>query len=425
MAAAVPRAEIDIDTATDTVAPLIADIRVRGTEALLEYAERFDGVRPPALRIPESEISAALQGLDPQVRAALETAISHVRAGHEGQLPHESVTEIIPGGTVTQRWIPVRRVGLYVPGGLVPYPSSVIMNVVAAQVAGVPEIALASPPQKDFGGGVHPTILAACALLGVTEVYAVGGAQAIALFAYGVHEGETDRWLCEPVDTVTGPGNIYVAAAKRLVRGVCGIDAEAGTTEIGIVADASANPLFVATDLISQAEHDPAAAAVLFTDSDKLAAEVDAELERLVFEQRHSERIRQSLSGQQSGVVVLDTHEQVLAAANAYGAEHLEIHTAEALSDAAQIHNAGAIFIGPYTPVPLGDYIGGSNHVLPTGGTARYNSGLGVMSFLKSVQQLEYSNSALEAVTDQLVTLAESENLPAHGRSALARRSVE
>lgn len=309
----------------------------------------------------------------------------------------------------------MRRVGLYVPGGLAVYPSSVVMNVVAAQVAGVEELAVTSPAQRAFGGLPHPTILAACELLGVTEVYAAGGAGAIAMFAHGV-EG-----LCAPVDVVTGPGNIYVAAAKRAVMGRVGIDAEAGTTEIAILADDSADPAFVAVDLISQAEHDPAAASVLITDSPALADAVDAELVQRVPRTRHAERIRTALSGPQSGVVLVRDLDQGIDVTNAYAAEHLEIQTRDADAVSRRIVNAGAIFVGPHSPVPLGDYLAGSNHVLPTGGTARFASGLGVQAFVKSVQVVDYDAAALAALAGPLVALAESEDLPAHGESVTAR----
>lgn len=418
LAALMPRATIDITAALTAVTPLIADVRSRGAAALVDQAELFDGVRPASIRVPEAELARALTELDPEVRAGLEIAIANARLAHTAQLPEERRTEIIPGGVVEQRWIPVRRVGLYVPGGLAVYPSSVVMNVVAAQVAGVPELAVTSPAQAAFGGLPHPTILAACALLDVTEVYAAGGAGAIAMFAYGVHDADLE---CEPVDVVTGPGNIYVAAAKRAVMGQVGIDAEAGTTEIAILADGGANPTYVAHDLISQAEHDPAAAAVLITDSVVLIEDVDKALARLVPTMKHSDRIATALAGPQSGALLVRDMRQGVAAANAYGAEHLEIHTRDPQATSRQIHNAGAVFLGDYSPVPLGDYVSGSNHVLPTGGTARFASGLGVQAFLKSVQVIDYNQAALARLTGPLEALAQAEDLPAHGASASAR----
>lgn len=421
-----PRPEVNIDRALEIVRPIIERVRSEGGRYLRELAERFDGVRPTHLRVPQEAIDSALDDLDAGVREALELSIAHNQAGHRAQLPHETTTTIVPGGVVTQRWIPVRRVGLYVPGGLAVYPSSVIHNAVAAQVAGVGHIALASPPQKEFGGLPHPTILAACALLGITEVYAVGGAQAIAMFAYGARgeEGTTDQeQLCAGVDVITGPGNIFVAAAKRAVSGQVGIDAEAGTTEIGIIADESANAHYVAADLLSQAEHDPNAASVLFTHSREFADAVNTEITALVATTKHTERVAQALSGPQSAIVLTRDLAQSIEVANAYGAEHLEIQTTDAASDARKIVNAGAIFVGAYSPVPLGDYMAGSNHVLPTGGTARFNSGLNVHAFIKSVQQIEYSREAMLSMRESLRAIADDEDLPAHGDALDARLS--
>ena len=417
LAGVLPRATLDVEAATAQVLPIISDVRARGAVALRELAERFDGVRPERLRVPVAALSEALAALDPQVREALEIAIAHNRAGHEAQLPTERDTEIVAGGHVRQRWVPVSRVGLYVPGGLAVYPSSVVMNVVAAQVAGVGSLAVTSPPQREFGGLPHPVILAACALLGVEEVYAVGGAQAVAMLAYGA-DGEPgtddDAQLCAPVDVVTGPGNIFVAAAKRAVMGRVGIDAEAGTTEIAVLADDSAAARNVAADLISQAEHDPAAASVLVTPSVALADAVDAEIERQVATTKHADRVRTALGGPQSATVLVDDLEQGIVVCDAYGAEHLEIQTADAAGVADRISNAGAIFVGDHTPVPLGDYLAGSNHVLPTGGTARFAAGLSVMAFLKPVQVITYDAAALRTLAGPLRALAVAEDLPAH-----------
>lgn len=419
-----PRAALNVAAVYDDVVALIEQVRKDGAGALRDQAERFDGVRPRYLRVPPSEIAAALEGLNPALREAIETSIAHNRAGHAAQLPVETSTEIMPGGTVSQRWIPVSRVGLYVPGGLAVYPSSVVMNVVAAQVAGVAEIALTSPAQTAFNGLPHPTVLATCALLGVEEVYAMGGAGAIGALAYGAagQTPEDGEILVRPVDVVTGPGNIYVAAAKRAVSSVCGIDAEAGTTEIAIIADETAKPQFVAADLIGQAEHDPAAASVLITDSPELLDCVQAELDRQVQLRENRQRITKALNGTQSGAILVRDLDQAVEVANAYAAEHLEIQTREAAAVARRIHNAGAIFVGDYSPVPLGDYLAGSNHVLPTGGTARYHSGLNVMAFLKSVQEITYTRQAADALTDQLVTFAKAEDLEGHGACLLVRR---
>jgi histidinol dehydrogenase len=287
--------------------------------------------------------------------------------------------------------------------------------VVPAQIAGVESIALASPPQKEFGGLPQPSILALCHLLGVTEVYAIGGAQAIATFAYGV------PGLCEPVNLITGPGNIYVVAAKRLVKGQVNIDAEAGPTEIAVLADDSADAAYVAADLISQAEHDPAAASVLVTDSSDLAEAVQSELAAQVPSAKHAGRIEQALRGPQSAVVIVDDLEAGVAVVNAYAAEHLEIHTAEALAVSRRIRNAGAIFIGAWSPVSLGDYAAGSTHVLPTGGCACHSSGLTVKSFLKAVHVIDYSRDALADIARHVEVFAEAEDLPSHG-AAVTRR---
>ena len=411
----VPRADLNVGDALATVEPIIHDVRERGEVALRELGQKFDGVSPEHLRVPRAAISDALTSLDPAVLAGLEEAIARVRTYHEATVPPEVSVDLAPGANVTQRWIPVSRVGLYVPGGLAVYPSSVVMNVVAAQAAGVESIAVTSPPQREFGGLPHPTILAACVLLGVTEVYAVGGAQAIAMFAYGVDD------LCEPVDVITGPGNVYVAAAKRAVHGVVGIDSEAGPTEIAVIADSTANPDFVAADLLSQAEHDPMAGSVLITDDADLAEAVERALGIRADATKHLARTKEALSGRQSAVILTSGIDQSIAVADAYGAEHLEIQTADAPAVAARIRNAGAIFVGPHSPVPLGDYLAGSNHVLPTGGTSRFASGLNTTSFLRAVSVVTYSAEALAEVGDKVVALANAEDLPAHGEAITAR----
>ncbi|MEW2031716.1 histidinol dehydrogenase [Streptomyces roseifaciens] len=410
-----PRAELDVEAALEKVRPICEDVHHRGTAALIDYAHRFDGVTLDRIRVPAEAIARALEELDPAVRAALEESIRRARIVHREQRRTDKAVQVVPGGTVTERWVPVQRVGLYVPGGRSVYPSSVIMNVVPAQEAGVGSMAVSSPPQAGFGGLPHPTILAACALLGVDEVYAAGGAQAVAMFAYGTEE-------CRPVNMVTGPGNIWVAAAKRLLKGRIGIDAEAGPTEIAILADATADPVHVAADLISQAEHDPLAASVLVTDSEDLANAVEKELETQVAMTRHVEdRIVPALSGRQSGIVLVDSVDHGLAVVDAYGAEHLEIQTADAAAVAARVQNAGAIFVGPYAPVSLGDYAAGSNHVLPTGGCACHSSGLSVQSFLRGIHVVDYTREALAEVAGHVVTLAEAEDLPAHGAAVKAR----
>ena len=410
-----PRAELDIEAALVSITPILQSVKNGSETALLDLCEKFDGVRPKSIRVPIAEIESALDSLNADVRKALEEAIRRVTKAHTDQLRSEIFTQVVAGGEVTHKQIPVDRVGLYVPGGRAVYPSSVIMNVVPAQIAKVASIAVASPPQIENGGLPNQTILATCALLGITEVYAVGGAQAIAMFAYGV-EG-----VCENVDVVTGPGNIYVAAAKRALRGLVGIDSEAGPTEVAIIADESANANEVAADLISQAEHDVIAAAILITDSPKLAEAVQIELGIKVSKTKHAERIRTALSGKQSAIVLVDSIDQGVDVANAYAAEHLEIQTTNSKQVSKQIRNAGAVFIGRFTPVSLGDYSAGSNHVLPTGGCACHSSGLSVQTFLKGVSFIEYNESAFTEIAENVITLANSEDLPAHGEAMSAR----
>jgi histidinol dehydrogenase len=413
-----PRATLNVAEAMVLIQPILDRVK-NGTEAdLIALAQEFDGVTPASIRVRQSELDKALSELAPAIRSALELSITRVKKVHNDQVRTETTTTVVDGGTVTEKWVPVDRVGrvgLYVPGGRAVYPSSVMMNVIPAQIAKVQSIAVASPPQKEFGGLPHPTILATCALLGITEVYAVGGAQAIALFAYGM-EG-----VCQKADLVTGPGNIYVAAAKRSLRGVIGIDSEAGPTEIAILADSSAIAADVAADLISQAEHDVIAAAVLVTDSPELAVAVEAELKVRVSATKHSDRIKTALSGVQSAIALVDSIEQGLDVVNAYAAEHLEIQTRNARSDAAKIRNAGAVFIGRFSPVSLGDYSAGSNHVLPTGGCACHSSGLSVQTFLRGLHFIEYGQKAFADIVDTVVTLANAEDLPAHGEAMTAR----
>jgi histidinol dehydrogenase len=411
-----PRAAVDVSAALATVTQIVEAVRKHGYSAVREASQRFDGVDVADPKVSEAALSGALARLDPAVRAGLEESIRRARLVHAEQRRATVDVQVVPGGSVTEKWIPVDRVGLYVPGGIAVYPSSVVMNVVPAQAAGVASLVVCSPPQKDFGGLPHPTILAACALLGVDEVYAAGGAQAIALLAYGDSELSID-----PVDVVTGPGNIYVAAAKRLLRGVVGIDAEAGPTEIAILADNTADPVHVAADLISQAEHDPMAASVLVTDSLELADAVDAEVAIQVAATKHIERVTAALSGPQSATVLVSDLEQGLAVVNAYAAEHLEVITVDARQWAERVRSAGCVFVGPHSPVSLGDYCAGSNHVLPTGCTARHASGLSVQSFLKGVHVVEYDKQALLEVAAHVIALADAEDLPAHGAAVKAR----
>jgi histidinol dehydrogenase len=410
-----PRATLDVNEAMALIAPILSRVKNGGPEDLYALGQEFDGIRPPSLRVPQSALDAALAQLDPEIRRSLEISIERIRRVHNDQVRPSHTTNVVDGGNVTERWIPVDRVGLYVPGGRAVYPSSVMMNVIPAQIAQVQSIAVASPPQKDHGGLPHPTILATCALLGIKEVYAVGGAQAVALFAYGMKD------LCEKCDMVTGPGNIYVAAAKRALRGLIGIDSEAGPTEIAILADESADARNVAADLISQAEHDVIAAAVLVTPSTALADEVEKELARQLTLTKHSDRIRTALSGIQSAIAIVDDLEQGVDVVNAYAAEHLEIQTVDARTLSQKIRNAGAVFIGAFTPVSLGDYSAGSNHVLPTGGCACHSSGLSVATFLRGLHFIEYTEEAFRDIAPTVITLANAEDLPAHGQAMTAR----
>ena len=426
---ALPRGGIDVDAVLPDVRPIVDDVAARGAIAALEYGEKFDGARPPRVRVPESALVAALAGVDPAVRAALEVAIERTRAVHAEQRRTDTTTLLGSGAAVTERWVPVGRVGLYVPGGTAVYPSSVVMNVVPAQVAGVESLVVASPPQAGFGGLPHPTILAAARLLGVEEVWAVGGAQAVALLAYGGVDTaprsdsspDGDGSELAPVDMITGPGNIYVTAAKRICRSQVGIDSEAGPTEIAILADHTADPVHVAADLISQAEHDVLAAAVLVTDSAALADATDAELNVQLPTTVHQERVTSALSGPQSGTVLVDDIDAGVRVVNAYAAEHLEIQTADAAGVAARIRSAGAIFVGPWSPVSLGDYCAGSNHVLPTAGCARHSGGLSVQTFLRGIHVVDYTEAALKDVSGHVIALANAEDLPAHGEAVRRR----
>lgn len=415
-----PRAAQDITATIDAVTPILDQVRSDGVEAVLQLSERFDGVRPPSLRVPQEVMEQALEALDPTVRQALETLAARARDVHSAQLPPGSVVSPEPDARITNRWVPVDRVGLYVPGGQAVYPSSVVMNVVPAQVASVGSLAIASPPQKDHGGWPHPTVLAAAALLGVDEVYAAGGAQAVGMFAYGARD-ENGVLAVPPVSLITGPGNIFVATAKRAVRGVVGIDAEAGPTEIMVIADETAHPNLVAADLISQAEHDPLAAAVLVTTSVDMAQRVLDQVTEQAKDTHHNGRVKEALTGSQSAVLIVDSLDQAVEIANAYGAEHLEIMTRDDAELADRITNAGAVFLGSYTPVSLGDYCAGSNHVLPTGGSAAYSSGLNVTSFLRSQQVVQYGREGLHHVAALVNALAQAEGLPAHGDAVTAR----
>ncbi len=413
LAALLPRAVLDVGAALDAVRPVCADVRARGGAAVREYTQKFDGVDVASTRVPERELSAALAALDPAVRTALTEAARRARLVHQAQAPAETWTAVAAGSTVTERYLPVRRAGVYVPGGLVAYPSSVLMNVIPAQVAGVAEIAVASPPQAEHGGLPHPAILAACALFGITEVHAAGGAQAIAMLGYGTDE-------CAPVDVISGPGNVYVAAAKRMLRERVAVDAEAGPTEIAIVADDGADAGFIAADLVAQAEHDPLAACLLITTSAALADRVETELAKAAAQAKHAERVQAALAGQ-SACVIVDDADAALAVSDSWAPEHLEIQAADAAILARRVRNAGAIFVGPWAPVSLGDYLAGSNHVLPTGGTARYTGGLSVLTFLRCVHLVECDQAALADAAPYIDALGGAEDLAAHVQAVRVR----
>ncbi len=413
LAGLLPRAELDVQAALAAVQPVCEDVRRRGSAAVREHTARFDGVDLATTRVPRQALDDALAGLDADLRAALEEAARRSRLVHLDQVPAERVTTVAPGSTVTERYVPVGRAGVYVPGGLVAYPSSVVMNVIPAQAAGVGEIAVASPPQADHGGLPHPAILGACALLGITEVHAAGGAQAIAMLGYGTAD-------CAPVDVITGPGNVYVAAAKRLLSGQVAVDAEAGPTEIAIIADGGADPAFLAADLVAQAEHDPLAACLLITSDAGLADRVDPALAAAVAATRHTDRVRAALDGQ-SACVLVDDLDAALAVSDAWAPEHLEIQADGAHALARRVRNAGAVFVGPWAPVSLGDYLAGSNHVLPTGGTARHSGGLSVLSFLRGIHIVEYDQAGLAAAAPYIDALGGAEDLVAHVQAVRTR----
>lgn len=416
---ALPRGGADVEAVLPRVRPIVQDVAERGAEAALEYGASFDGVRPAAVRVADAALADALAGLDATVVDALRVMIERTRAVHADQRRTDVTTTLGPGATVTERWVPVERVGLYVPGGNAVYPSSVVMNVVPAQAAGVASLVVATPPQARFGGLPHPTILAAARLLGVHEVWAVGGAQAVALLAYG--GTDTDGRDLAPVDMITGPGNIYVTAAKRLCRSRVGIDAEAGPTEIAILADGTADPVHVAADLISQAEHDELAGSVLVTPSEDLAAATEAQVAAQLGTTVHRERVTAALGGPQSAIILVDDLDAGVRVVNAYAAEHLEIQTVDAATVAGRITAAGAIFVGAFAPVSLGDYCAGSNHVLPTAGSARHSSGLSVQTFLRGIHVVDYTEAALKDVSGHVLALAEAEDLPAHGEAVRRR----
>jgi histidinol dehydrogenase len=409
-----PRAPADdLAAARTSVRALVADVAERGDHAVAEAARRFDGVDAPpaAWRATPAELTAAEAALDPALRAALLDAIERVRAFHLAQRPADLVWEGRPGVRLVQRFVPLERVGVYVPGGLGAYPSSVVMNVVPAQAAGVPSIALATPPGPGARG--HPAVLGAAALLGVEEVWLLGGAQAVAALAYGTA-------TVPAVDSVTGPGNLHVALAKREVADRVRTDGFPGPTEVAIMADGAADPRLVALDLVAQAEHDPLAACLLVTDAPALWKAVEPILGDEVAAAAHRDRVERAFAGQ-SAVVLCDDLGMMLRVCEAFAPEHLELLVRDAAAVAGRVRRAGAVFVGPWTPVALGDYAAGTNHVLPTAGTARFAAGLSTYDFLRPLQVAEFDRSALAAAAPTVAALSSAEELPAHGRAVAAR----
>lgn len=404
------RASQDSASVIDSVTKLIKEVRDGGAEAIKAQAARFDGAHLDEVKVSTAEIDEALIQLPIELKEAITESIRRVRIASRAQLPKDTSVVFDDEATVTTRWVPLNRAGLYVPGGKATYPSSLIMNVVPAQEAKVRQIALATPAP------INNVVLATAALLGVTEIYKMGGAGAIAAFAYGIPE-----LGLEPVDIITGPGNVFVSTAKRLVADSVAIDSEAGPSEVLIVADGSANTEYLAADLLSQAEHDENAVSILITTEEKQVEQVQEALSRRLSKTKNRERAEKALLGQQSAIVIVDSLEIAVDLANAYASEHTEVHTKDAHQIALKIENAGAVFVGPYSPVSLGDYLAGSNHVLPTSGKARYRSGLNTATFLKAQQLIEYPKDALAAVSKLIRVFSEYEGLPAHGEAVNAR----
>ena len=398
----------DVDTTVDDI---LDQVRTQGDDAVRAFTEKFDGVRPDPVKVPVDTLDTAAAALDDDLRGALERAEENIRRFHEKQVQESWFTEDGDGVVLGQRVVPMERAGLYVPGGTAFYPSSLLMNAIPAQVAGVDEIHLVSPPQED--GRPHPLVLATAALLGVEHIYAIGGAQAIGALAYGTE-------TVPPVDTIVGPGNAYVAAAKKKVFGRVGIDSVAGPSEIGVLADATADPEFVAADLLSQAEHDERASAILITPHRPLAEATQAHVEDKVPELPRADVIEQSLADY-GACIVVDTMEEAVALMNDLAVEHLELHVDDPWETMTRIRHAGALFLGEHSAEPVGDYFAGPNHVLPTGGTARHASALGVDDFVRTQSVLSYTEGRLRETGDDIMTLAEAEDLQAHAEAIRVR----
>ncbi|HWR39718.1 MAG TPA: histidinol dehydrogenase [Patescibacteria group bacterium] len=402
-------------TAAQVVDRVVDDVRRQGDAAVLRYTEAFDGVALTAerLEVTAEEIKEALANTDKEILAALELAVANVRRFHEEQLPKSWLSDRPYGAMLGQKCLPLERVGIYVPGGTAVYPSSVVMNAVPAKVAGVQEIIMAVPPARD--GSVNPTVLAAAHLSGVTRIFRIGGAQAVAALAFGTA-------TIPKVDKITGPGNLFVTLAKKAVYGHCDIDMLAGPSEILIVADKTADPRYVAADMLSQAEHDVLASSIVITDDAGVAQATAAEAERQL--QLLSRReIAVAALERNALIIVVKDLQQAMELANWSAPEHLEILTAEPFALLPYVRNAGAVFLGPYSPEPLGDYLAGPNHVLPTGGTARFYSVLNVDTFMKKTSIIAYTKAALNAVGDTVIRLAEAEGLDAHANAVRMRRN--
>ncbi|WP_225748853.1 MULTISPECIES: histidinol dehydrogenase [unclassified Paraeggerthella] len=393
---------------------IIADVRERGDAALRDYTERFDGVRVDDFRVPYADIAEAVTRVDDRTVKALRQAADQIRDFHERQRQQSWFTVREDGALVGSKVEPLESVGIYVPGGRALYPSTVLMNALPAAVAGVPRIVCVTPPAP--GGGVDAAILEACRISGVTEIYTVGGAQAVGALAYGTES-------IEPVAKITGPGNAYVAAAKKIVSGDVGIDMIAGPSEVCVVADATADPALVAIDLMAQAEHDPLAACYLVTFDEAYADEVERMVERHLESSTRAEITAASLADQ-GLVVVCDSMDQALEAVNVIAPEHLELHVDHAFDLLGAIRNAGAIFLGAWTPEAVGDYVAGPNHTLPTGGTARYASPLSVDEFVKKSSVIQYSSAALARDAEAVMTIASHEGLWAHAKSVEMRKNL-
>lgn len=393
------------------VEAILADIEQRGDAAVREYTKRFDGVDLDSFLVSPEEIDDAVDIVGPDFMAILEEAAANIRAYHERQVEQTWIDTFRPGVRLGAKFTPIQRVGVYVPGGTAAYPSTVLMDTIPAHVAGVPSIAVFTPPAKD--GSVNPYILAAAHVAGATEIYKVGGAQGIAAAAYGTES-------IPPVFKIVGPGNAYVAMAKRLVFGTVGIDMIAGPSEVGVLADHDANPVWVAADLLAQAEHDHRAAVFLVTPSAAFAGEVEAEVRRQLEELPRKDIAAESIEKHAKFFIVKDK-DQAVDIMNLIAPEHLEIAFSDAETWAKKIVNAGAIFMGPYTTEPLGDYFAGPNHTLPTMGTAAFSSPLGVYDFVKRSSLLEYDKDAFTAVADKVMRFANVEGLQAHGLAVRRR----